>query len=156
MVCKQAGDDTKTVVCEACDKCAHSYCLKAESLVAGAKGWRCGQCRFELVTKQCTGCSGSFVMPKAGAKSVSTCEECDLARENRPASVVAPVSMSQSMVSVVEKKRSSVKELLLLSKMQSLNGRLRRIFNMDSLLESNGILIVLYLELTMNKIMEEG
>lgn len=123
MVCKQTGDDTKTVVCEACDKCAHSYCLKAESLVAGAKGWRCGQCRFELVTKQCTACSGQFVMPKADANSVSTCEECDLARANKPLMVAAAAPVSQPIVSVVEKKRSSVKELLLLSKMQSLNGK---------------------------------
>ena len=89
-----------------------------ESLWAGGPGWRCGQCRFELVTKACAQCGACFVMPKAGAKAVTTCDECDLGRGSRGAAAC------QQPVVAVEKKRSSVKELLMLSKMQSLNGKL--------------------------------
>ena len=89
-----------------------------ESLWAGGPGWRCGQCRFELVTKACAQCGACFVMPKAGAKAVTTCDECDLGRGSRGAAAC------QQPVVAVEKNRSSVKELLMLSKMQSLNGKL--------------------------------
>lgn len=116
-VCKQTGDDTKTLVCDTCDKCAHSYCLKPDMMsVTATEGWNCARCRTEILTKLCTNCNGSFVVASVNkAKGASLCEDCEIVKGRER----SPVNSFTS-----EKKRTSVKDLLLLSsRMQSLNGK---------------------------------
>ena len=69
---RQPGDDTKVIVCESCDKCYHSYCLKHDTITnLATDGWRCDSCSKELsLVNLCSTCSYPLL------KLDNTCENC--------------------------------------------------------------------------------
>ena len=172
-ICKQSGDDSKTLVCESCDKCAHTYCLKSDSPTPTNQGWNCGHCRTELTSRACTSCATFFISTQKAfsSKNPGLCEECELttttslnclacsqsiqAKEKKKKSKQCNSCLRYAHIScdndnggesqyvcfncnnrdrkvpfvtqnvhTPEKKRSSVKDLLLMSRMQNLNGKL--------------------------------
>ena len=52
--CQKPGDDTKTLVCDTCDKCYHIFCLRPEFVSSGQpsttsppnNGWKCPRCKL--------------------------------------------------------------------------------------------------------------
>jgi hypothetical protein len=92
--CRQPGDDTKVIVCESCDKCYHSYCLKHDTISSAATtGWQCDSCSKELtLLKTCTVCRHPLL------RDTLACEFC--------------IRKQQSLLAE-SKKKSALRDLLL-------------------------------------------
>ena len=90
------------IVCDTCDKCYHSYCLKNEIfLMKNSHGWKCDPCKRELsLTRACLSCKG-LVFKDSIECLCETCQEIkrNLNQENN--------------------KKRSVKDLLQLSRTQA-------------------------------------
>lgn len=77
--CRQPGDDSKVVVCDSCDKCYHTYCLRNSNSVANSSpnGWQCDSCLKQLsLIKICSTCQHPLLLSEPANVHSGYCEHC--------------------------------------------------------------------------------